>query len=230
MAPNKSLLHLQNQNGLMLRGPRPTTMSLLIQSISQVAREWVVETASLRIIVEKSLDESVIEHFDLQNLFRRLGWVPFIRILDDYYPDLVQEFYANITHKTNKDLQNIISTVKRVRIILDRECLATILWILDAGNSVIVDSNRKIIEEDPDWNFDKACTAQPYPLFLDNLNNTEYWENEDYQQERNSLLNSQLLITVVTHGIKRTKYGSQHLKKIDCGNTTRPANPILRKM
>ncbi|KAI5662205.1 hypothetical protein M9H77_21528 [Catharanthus roseus] len=66
----------------------------------------------------------------------------------DYYPYLVREFYTNMNHKTNKYLQTIISTVKGVMIILDRERLASILEIPDNGNSVIVDSNRKIIDED----------------------------------------------------------------------------------
>lgn len=33
---------------------------------------------------------------------------------------------------------------------LDRTCLATILGITDMGNTVIVDSNRKTMEEDLD--------------------------------------------------------------------------------
>ncbi|KAI5652315.1 hypothetical protein M9H77_29502 [Catharanthus roseus] len=92
----------------------------------------------------------VIDHFDLQNLFRGFGSVHLLYLSSDYYPNLVQEFYANMTHKTNKDLQTTVSTVKGVRIILDRERLETILAIQESGNLVTVDSNRKIIDKDPD--------------------------------------------------------------------------------
>ncbi|KAI5675964.1 hypothetical protein M9H77_06914 [Catharanthus roseus] len=63
-----------------------------------------------------------------------------------------------MTHKTNKDLRTIISTVKGVRIILNREHLASILGILDDGNSVTVNSNKKTINKDIDWSFDMACS------------------------------------------------------------------------
>ncbi|KAI5653531.1 hypothetical protein M9H77_30718 [Catharanthus roseus] len=43
--------------------------------------------------------------------------------------------------------------------ILDTEHLATILGIADVGNRATVDSNRKTIGEDPDWNFDEACNC-----------------------------------------------------------------------
>ncbi|KAI5653667.1 hypothetical protein M9H77_30854 [Catharanthus roseus] len=81
-----------------------------------------------------------------------LGWAPLLRISGDYYPALVQEFSANMTHTTNKDLQTIISIVKTGRIILDKEHLASILGIPHTGNSVTVDSNRKIIDENLDLN------------------------------------------------------------------------------
>ncbi|KAI5667933.1 hypothetical protein M9H77_17786 [Catharanthus roseus] len=42
-----------------------------------------------------------------------------------------------------KDLPTIISHVKRVRIILERDRPASILGILDNGKTVIVDSNRR---------------------------------------------------------------------------------------
>ncbi|KAI5652322.1 hypothetical protein M9H77_29509 [Catharanthus roseus] len=72
--------------------------------------------------------------------------------------NLVREFYTNMTHKTNKDPQTIISIVKGVRIILDSEHLASILGIPDTGNSVTMDSNIRKIDEDSDWNFDTACS------------------------------------------------------------------------
>ncbi|KAI5677231.1 hypothetical protein M9H77_08181 [Catharanthus roseus] len=101
------------------------------------------DSALFKIIAEKSFDESVIDHFKLEAPFRGLGWVPLICISGEHYPDLVQEFHANMTQKTDKDLQTIISIVKVVRIVLDRECLAFILGILDNENTVIMDSIKK---------------------------------------------------------------------------------------
>ncbi|KAI5676129.1 hypothetical protein M9H77_07079 [Catharanthus roseus] len=84
--------------------------------------------------------------------------IPLLHISGDYYPDLVREFYANMTHQMNKDLRSITSNVKGVRITLNRERLASILRIPNNGNSITVDSNRKTIDEDLDWNFDIACS------------------------------------------------------------------------
>ncbi|KAI5668604.1 hypothetical protein M9H77_18457 [Catharanthus roseus] len=62
-----------------------------------------------------------------------------------------------MTHKMNKDLQTIIST----------ETSGTILGIPKTGNSITVASNKITINEDPDWNFDTACShfeIQPWAL------------------------------------------------------------------
>ncbi|KAI5676930.1 hypothetical protein M9H77_07880 [Catharanthus roseus] len=63
----------------------------------------------------------------------------------DYYPDLVREFYANMVHKMDKDLPTIISIVKGVRIILNRERLASILGIRDQGNIVAVTPIKSLL-------------------------------------------------------------------------------------
>ncbi|KAI5667600.1 hypothetical protein M9H77_17453 [Catharanthus roseus] len=85
-------------------------------------------------LVEKSFNELVIDHFKLETL----SWgsvVPLLCISGEYWPGLIREFYANMTHKMDKDLQIIISTIKGVRIILDKEHPASILGILDKGNT-----------------------------------------------------------------------------------------------
>ncbi|KAI5672639.1 hypothetical protein M9H77_13003 [Catharanthus roseus] len=97
--------------------------------LSLAARKWVVDRESLKKIIEKSFDESIIEHFNLEHLFVGLDW----------------------------DLETIISTVKGFRIILTKEHLASILGIEDEGNSVTVDSKKKTIDENPDWSYDVAC-------------------------------------------------------------------------
>ncbi|KAI5673608.1 hypothetical protein M9H77_13972 [Catharanthus roseus] len=123
------------------------------------AWEWLANRSSLNMIIEKSFGEEVIEHFRLENLFRGLGWIPLLYLSGDYYPDLVREFCATMLHKTDNDLPIIIFHVKGVRIFLERDRLASILMILDNGNTVTVDSNRRSIDEEPDWNFDAACSC-----------------------------------------------------------------------
>ncbi|KAI5681011.1 hypothetical protein M9H77_02238 [Catharanthus roseus] len=124
--------------------------------LTDTAREWFTDKASLNMIVKKSFGEAVIEHFRLENLFRGFGWVPLLRLSGDYYPDLVREFYTNMLHKMDKDLPTIISQGKGVRIIVERDRVASILGIPDNRNTVTVDQNRRSIDEDPDWNFDAA--------------------------------------------------------------------------
>ncbi|KAI5667374.1 hypothetical protein M9H77_17227 [Catharanthus roseus] len=122
MVPKKSVASSLKSKWARVAGTLPDPEILPYpEHLSQVACEWITERASFKTIVEKSFDESVIEYFNLENIFRGLGWVPLQHIYGNYYPELVREFYANMTNKTNKDLQTIISTVKRVRIVHDRE-------------------------------------------------------------------------------------------------------------
>lgn len=94
--------------------------------------------------MEKSFDAYVIEHLGLNALFGSLGWEPFLYISKNYYPEFAREFYANMLHITDKDLFTILSTVKGVRIVLDRKSLASILGFRHERNNVTVDSNKKI--------------------------------------------------------------------------------------
>ncbi|KAI5664043.1 hypothetical protein M9H77_23366 [Catharanthus roseus] len=100
----------------------------------------------------------VIEHFRLENIFRGLGWFPLLPLFGDYYPDLVREFYANMLHKMDKDLPTIISHAKGVRIVLERDCLVSIIGIPNNGNTTTVDLNKRSKDKDPDWNFDAGCS------------------------------------------------------------------------
>lgn len=86
------------------------------------------------------------EHIGLTTLFENIGWKPLLPFSGDEYPELVREFYATMLHKTDKNLQATIFTVKEVHIISDRVRLATILGIRDDENTITVDSNRKTIQ------------------------------------------------------------------------------------
>ncbi|KAI5653321.1 hypothetical protein M9H77_30508 [Catharanthus roseus] len=155
MAPKKSIASSSKPKWAHVVGTSPDpNIPPFPKHLSHMAREWVANRASLKIIVEISINEWVIDNFDIQNLFKGLGWVLLIRLSGHYYPNLVPEFYANMTHKTNKECQTIVLTIKGLRIILDRERLVTVLGIPDNENQIIVDSNRKTIIEDLDWNFD----------------------------------------------------------------------------
>lgn len=54
----------------------------------------------------------------------------------EYYPNLVREFYADIHFKSDHYKVNITTTVKGVRIHLDRASLVQFLGILDEEHSV----------------------------------------------------------------------------------------------
>ncbi|KAI5682242.1 hypothetical protein M9H77_03470 [Catharanthus roseus] len=42
-------------------------------------------------------------------------------------------------------------------IVLDKECLSSILGIRNEGNTITIDSNKKTINKDPDWNYEATC-------------------------------------------------------------------------
>ncbi|KAI5676236.1 hypothetical protein M9H77_07186 [Catharanthus roseus] len=161
MAPKKAVASSSKSKSKRARvevtSPDPTPYAHPFpEHLMYSAWEWLTDRASLNMIVEKSFDEEVIEHFRLESLFRGLGWVPLLRLSGDYYPNLVREFYVNILHKMDKDLPTIISHVKGVRIILEKGRLTSILGIPNNGNIVTMDSNMRSIDEDPNWNFDVA--------------------------------------------------------------------------
>ncbi|KAI5680962.1 hypothetical protein M9H77_02189 [Catharanthus roseus] len=134
---------------------------------SLAAQKWVANRESLKIVIEKSFDVPVIEHFNLEHLFERWVGYLFFAFLVQFYPNLVREFSANMLYRTDKGLETIISTIKGVRIILTRERLASILAIPDEGTIVTMDLNKKTIDENLGYSYDAACNRfdiQPRPI------------------------------------------------------------------
>ncbi|KAI5663397.1 hypothetical protein M9H77_22720 [Catharanthus roseus] len=96
----------------------------------------------------------------------RLEYAPFMHVSGNYYPELVSEFYENMFYKMDKHLSTIISTVKGVRILFDKEHLAFIMGIRDKGITVTIDSNKKSINEGLDWNYEVTCNRLEICLCL----------------------------------------------------------------
>ncbi|KAI5663961.1 hypothetical protein M9H77_23284 [Catharanthus roseus] len=156
-----------------------------------------------------------------KQLLGGLGWVPILCICGDYYPDLVREFYANMAPKMDKDLQTIISTIKRTRIVLTREYLAAILEIREEGKTVTVDSNKKTIDEDPTWSFNAICSR--FGIWQHPLDRRciLHWVlilqgKENYPQGRCTSSHSLHLTITATPRMKRRKFGSLHLGRTGC--------------
>lgn len=95
----------------------------------------MIDREHLKLIVGNVFDEHVIGDLGLNTLFSSFGWETLLCISGHYYPELVREFYENIFNKMDKDLSTIIFVVKKVKIVLDREPLASILEITDRETS-----------------------------------------------------------------------------------------------
>lgn len=108
----------------------------------------------LKLVVKKFFDEHVIEHLDLSTFFNRMGWGPVLHLSRDYYPYLVREFYANILYKHDKELIIVITTIKGVRIVLDRVRLAEIYVFRMRVSWFLLIPNFKTIKEDHDWSYE----------------------------------------------------------------------------
>ncbi|KAI5664397.1 hypothetical protein M9H77_23720 [Catharanthus roseus] len=115
--------------------PYPTNLAIPLypESLSTAARKRISEREHLKLIIKISFDAPVIEHLGLANLFGGLGWEPLLYISGTYYPEL------------------------KVRVVLDRVYLSSILGILDVRNTITVDSNKKTIYEDLNWKYDATC-------------------------------------------------------------------------
>ncbi|KAI5677949.1 hypothetical protein M9H77_08899 [Catharanthus roseus] len=123
--------------------PDPTNQTIhpYPDHLSAAAHKWITDREYLKLIIEKFFDAPVVKHLGLALFFfffcegggRGLGWEPLLHISKNYYPKL------------------------EVRIALDRKRLSSIIGIPDAGNTMTIDSNKKTIDKDPDWNYEATC-------------------------------------------------------------------------
>ena len=68
------------------------------------ANKWYDDNKDLNLLVEYVLDPHLEDDSRLQisSLFASLGWKGILHLGLTFYPYLVKESYANITHKENK--------------------------------------------------------------------------------------------------------------------------------
>ncbi|KAI5653771.1 hypothetical protein M9H77_30958 [Catharanthus roseus] len=105
--------------------------------------------------------------------------------------------------------------------------MASTLGIPDSGNLVTMDFNKNTIDEDPDWIWLVAVLRFSHGHWT--VAESSMGGEQRLSIGLSRLLNSQLLIIGVTLGMRRTKYGSHHLKKIGCRISTLPINPKIKK-
>ncbi|KAI5676756.1 hypothetical protein M9H77_07706 [Catharanthus roseus] len=124
--------------------PSNSSIPLYPKRLSTSARKWISDREHLELIIEKSFDAPVIEHLGLNTLFGGLGWE-----LSYISPEPI------ISSLSMTSMPHV--SQNRVRVVLNRECLSSILGIPGAVNTITVDSNKEIVDEDLDWNYEVTC-------------------------------------------------------------------------
>ncbi|KAI5662573.1 hypothetical protein M9H77_21896 [Catharanthus roseus] len=89
---------LQMVGYLTARDRVRATKVFIGRNLSWTVGPVVADRETLKIVIEKSFDQSVIKHVELEHLFGGLGWVLLLRLSGDFYPNLVRDFYANMLH------------------------------------------------------------------------------------------------------------------------------------
>lgn len=102
-------------------------------------------------VVEHTFTDEIADYLKFYLFFKDMDWENLLTLCNEYYSNLVCEFYANMLHKHDKKLPTIISSVKRVRITFSRDSIANLLGFRDEGNPMTVDTNLKMNAEDPEF-------------------------------------------------------------------------------
>ena len=116
---------------------------------SPECEQWLAEKVTAEFVVEKMVHPDVDTEFGISDSFNRLGWGILLRLPNEYYPQLVREFYANSEDKNDKNAVNFISMVKGRRIELTDAVLSELLDVEDNGPRI--NQSGKHILSDGGW-------------------------------------------------------------------------------
>ncbi|CAH9079039.1 unnamed protein product [Cuscuta epithymum] len=97
--------------------------------------EWYETRKKWGMVVEKTVDPIIDATFELTEAFMELGWAVMLTLTGAYYPQLVREFYANITDKQT-GYAVIHSFVKGKNIKIDPSFLSRLLKVPDDGTTL----------------------------------------------------------------------------------------------
>ena len=81
-------------------------------------------------VLGRSINFSLLQHFGFEGLFGWLGWLSVVTISKPIFPTLVRAFYSRVTYGLGGP---IISTVRGVEIQLDPENICRIFNIAPIG-------------------------------------------------------------------------------------------------
>ena len=106
-----------------------TTLFSLVEDYQRYKQKF----AQRKVVPERSIDFSQLQHFRFEGLFGRMGWLPIVTISKLIFFTLVRTFYLRVTYGLGGP---IISTVRGVEIQLDLESICHILDIPSFGLKV----------------------------------------------------------------------------------------------
>ena len=86
--------------------------------------------AMRKVVPGRNINFSQLQHFELEGLFSRMGWLPMVTISEPIFLTLVRAFYSRATNGIGGQ---IISTVRGVEIRLDSESIYCIFNIAPVG-------------------------------------------------------------------------------------------------
>ena len=100
--------------------------------------------AQRKVVPERSINFSQLQHFKFEGLFIWMGWLPIITILEPIFLTLVLAFYSRATYGLG---DSIISTVRGVEIQLDLESICRFFDIARVGLKVYESKTWHIVSD-----------------------------------------------------------------------------------
>ncbi|VFQ92012.1 unnamed protein product [Cuscuta campestris] len=117
---------------------------------------WWEERKETSFIIEKTIDPTIDNYFKLSNAFATLGWENMLTLTGTYFPELVREFYANITEKSKKRFL-VRSYVRGTEVEIDLTYLREFLDLRDPSHPIHYMINRKgVVVDDRGYNIEET--------------------------------------------------------------------------
>ncbi|OMO63770.1 hypothetical protein COLO4_32220 [Corchorus olitorius] len=141
--------------------------------LTEEAKLWYDKMAANDFVVEQRVPTSIDEEYHITAAFAHFGWAQILNLLDNYYPRLVREFYANMTQRSIVDCFSLSSRVKGVEIEINSANLHQCFRLKRTGPRLFFQPNGKSYDctWDKSWNMDDAIQAINVAFTYNHKNN-----------------------------------------------------------
>ena len=180
-------------------------------------QDWYLVRANNTVLVEVDLDPVFDGKFHFREQFATMGWDCMLNLPRRYYPNLVRQFYANISNKGFVNSVELQSYVKGVHITLTRQTLSEILRGDDEGP--VFEHGKYIVRGDPTWQFEVTLpkytsSFSSFKTIVDPVTGDSRMESAPIPTKSLTLRHS-LLVYLLNHNILPASSSKNEVRVMD---------------